>query len=150
MKIYVASSWRNDQQQGVVQALRLMGFEVYDFRHPNGEPDGFHWGEIDLDWMSWTPEDLRKALDSDHAQHGYGLDFGAMRWADAFVGVEPFGRSASMEMGWAAGNGKFTALLMSERSEPELMTKMFDHLCVDMGELEEVLRAAKERMRYMI
>lgn len=39
-KIYVASSWRNGHQQNVVAALRGIGFEVYDFKNPNGE-EGF-------------------------------------------------------------------------------------------------------------
>ena len=37
MKIYVASSWRNERQPDVVQALRNAGHDVYDFRHPHGE-----------------------------------------------------------------------------------------------------------------
>jgi len=39
MRIYVASSWRNQFQQEVVQKLRSLGHEVYDFR---GVGDG--WG----------------------------------------------------------------------------------------------------------
>ena len=34
MKIYVASSWRNLLQPGIVLALRRCGHEVYDFRNP--------------------------------------------------------------------------------------------------------------------
>jgi hypothetical protein len=32
MKIYVASSWRNERQQDVVKTLRAANHEVYDFR----------------------------------------------------------------------------------------------------------------------
>jgi hypothetical protein len=35
VKIYVASSWRNGQQQDVVARLRAAGHEVYDFRAPD-------------------------------------------------------------------------------------------------------------------
>jgi len=34
MKFYVASNWRNQYQPRVVELLRLMGHEVYDFRNP--------------------------------------------------------------------------------------------------------------------
>lgn len=34
MKFYVASSWRNIEQPGVVAMLRHSGHEVYDFRNP--------------------------------------------------------------------------------------------------------------------
>lgn len=33
-KIYVASSWRNPFQQEVVNILRDLGHEVYDFKNP--------------------------------------------------------------------------------------------------------------------
>ena len=33
-KIYVASSWRNVFQQDVVNILRDLGHEVYDFKNP--------------------------------------------------------------------------------------------------------------------
>jgi hypothetical protein len=34
-----------------------------------------------------------------------------------------------MEMGWGAGAGKYTILLIDD-GEPELMVKMFDKICV--------------------
>ncbi len=61
MKVYVASSWRNEHQQSIVEELRKMGFEVYDFRHPNGEA-GFQWSRIDEKWQGWSMEEYREAL----------------------------------------------------------------------------------------
>ena len=49
MKIYVASSWRNERQPEVVRCLRQRGHEVYDFRHPTPGDFGFRWSEIDLE-----------------------------------------------------------------------------------------------------
>ena len=49
-KIYVASSWRNDNQPEVVEKLKDAGHEVYDFRHPSVDNNGFGWSEIDPDW----------------------------------------------------------------------------------------------------
>ena len=34
-KTYVASSWRNPFQQEVVNILRDLGHEVYDFKNPH-------------------------------------------------------------------------------------------------------------------
>lgn len=34
-KIYVASSWRNKYYPEIVAKLRMMGYEVYDFRNPH-------------------------------------------------------------------------------------------------------------------
>lgn len=40
-KVYVASSWRNLLQPGVVSALRSMGHWVYDFKNPSEGDKGF-------------------------------------------------------------------------------------------------------------
>jgi len=138
-KIYIASSWRNQLQPGVVKALRAAGHEVYDFRNPAPGDNGFHWSEIDPAWQSWTPQRYRECLSHPVAEWGYATDFAAMQWADTFVGVMPFGRSASMEMGWAAGHGKRTILLL-EDGEPELMVKMFDFIACSLGEVVDTLK----------
>ena len=143
MKIYVASSWRNTVQPAVVKALRESGHEVYDFRNPWEGDKGFHWSEIDKDWETWSPQIYRDALDHPIAVTGFNCDLAAMRWADVFVGVQPFGRSASIEMGWAAGMGKLTILLLAT-GEPELMVKMFDSICCNINEVCEYIEAARK------
>lgn len=137
-KIYVASSWRNQIQPSVVWYLRSLGHDVYDFRHPSEGNHGFHWSEIDPEWKQWTPERYRECLDHPIAKAGFKSDFDAMQWADVFVGVQPFGRSASIEMGWAAGNGKTTVLLLKD-GEPELMVKVFDHICCRLEDVAEAI-----------
>jgi len=121
-RIYVASSWRNQMQGAIVILLRTAGFEVYDFK----ADDGFGWSEIDPNWKNWTNEDYIKALDHPRALSGYARDFDAMKWADTFVLVQPCGRSAHLELGWACGSGKRTAILLGSEIEPELMAKMAD------------------------
>lgn len=139
-RIYVAASWRTPRQPGVVQMLRAAGHEVYDFRNPKPGNNGFQWSDIDKDWQTWTPEQYCKALDHEIAEAGFGLDLEAMTWANVFVGVQPFGRSASMEMGWAAGRGKTTILLLTN-GEPELMVKMFDHVVCSLDAVIELLKS---------
>ncbi len=140
MKIYVASSWRNQYQPKVVKELEANGHEVYDFKDPDA---GFHWSSIDPDWKSWTPQEYVEGLKHPLAKRGFDTDFAAMCWADIFVGVQPFGRSASLEMGWAAGQGKKTILLL-DNGEPELMVKMLDYICTDMNQVLEILKGIKE------
>lgn len=131
MKIYVASSWRNKYQQSVVAFLRTEGFEVYDFKHPE-EGNDFHWSEIDPDWQNWTNEQYIAALSHPVARAGFKSDFDAMKEADAFVLVLPCGRSAHLELGWAVGKGKPTAIYCPEPTEPELMAKMVDIIAPSM------------------
>lgn len=133
-RIYVASSWRNPMQQGVVYTLRAAGFEVYDFKNPRPGDKGFAWSEIDPDWQDWTPEEFVEALDHPVARAGYESDFDAMEWADTFVLVMPCGRSAHLELGWAVGAGKRTAIVLDD-GEPELMYRMVDYLAPSMLDL---------------
>lgn len=139
-KIYVASSWRNKEQQYVVRYLRSNGHEVYDFRNPNPGDIGFLWSEIDPNWLEWTTYQYRKYLDHPIANAGFRKDLNAMKEADIFVGVQPFGQSASTEMGWAAGQGKKTILLLFN-GEPELMVKVFDHICCTLYEVLDAINS---------
>lgn len=41
MRIYVASSWRNEHVESVIQTLRGAGHDVYDFRQT-----GFQWSRV--------------------------------------------------------------------------------------------------------
>ena len=136
-KIYVASSWRNKYQEHVVSELRSAGHDVYDFKHPDNKT-GFSWSVIDLNWRQWTLSQYCDHLKHPIAEAGYKADFEAMEWADTFVGVMPFGISSSLEMGWAAGHGKKTILLLHGKNEPELMTKMLDHVCISLAEVIEL------------
>lgn len=121
MKIYVASSWRNLLQPAIVSMLRNCGHMVYDFRNPEPGSHGFSWSTIDADWQNWSPQQYREALEHPVAKHGFNLDMDALRGCDACVLVLPSGRSASFEFGWAIGNGKYGAVVMFEKCEPELM-----------------------------
>ncbi len=136
MKIYVASSWRNERQPEVVEALRGAGHEVYDFRNPDRGSlrRGFQWAEIDPKWERWSPEQYREALSTPLALAGLEADTDAMDWADAIVMVQPAGRSAALELGWAIGAGKTTAVLLAP-GEPELMLGMAGALCLTLDEL---------------
>jgi hypothetical protein len=88
MKIYVASSWRNIYRPGVVEKLRALGHEVYDFRGggdgwsaADGE-GGFGWKSIDPNWIRWTPREYVQALNHPLAIDGFNRDMNALRKCD--------------------------------------------------------------------
>jgi len=112
-RIYVASSWRNQRQPKIVEVLRDDGHAVYDFRNPDHGLGGFAWSQIDPNWKSWSPIEYRDHLTrSSVAAHGFMTDQRALAWCDTCVLVMPCGRSAHLELGWAAGAGKHTAILL--------------------------------------
>jgi hypothetical protein len=150
VKIYVASSWRNEGQPAVVARLRSERHEVYDFRAPDpggSTPGGFQWSEIDPEWKNWTPEEYRVAVDDPIALHGLGRDFAAMATSDACVMVQPCGVSAALELGWMLGAGKVGIVLLraGPRFEPELMFRLAHHLCLTLDEVVEKLRLHEKR-----
>lgn len=142
MKIYIASSWRNDFQPLVCAELREDGHEVYDFRHPVPGNDGFQWRAIDPDgdWQRWSIPEYLRALNHPIADLGFSLDMTALRAADLCVMVMPCGMSASLETGYAIGAGKPTAVYVPGIREPDLMVKMADLVTADLVELCQWIR----------
>lgn len=125
MKVYVASSWRNAYYAGLIANLQSYGFETWDWRHPPTGGNGFGWQECGLadyehgDKVS-TPA-WRQMLASQPAQRGFAADLTGMFWCDVGVLLHPCGRSAHLEAGWLAGQGKKVHVLAPEVVEPDLM-----------------------------
>lgn len=144
--VYVASSWRNPIHIAVCAALRSAGIEHYDFKNPPGGT-GFSWREVKTEVPSvdtilgpthtaikpkgsdWEQVDeYLRMIEHERAIEGFTADFAAMQRADCFVMVLPCGKSAHLELGWAVGAGKRTAILLEDPVEPELMYRMVDYL----------------------
>ncbi len=135
--VYVASSWRNHWQPIVCSALTAAGIDHYDFRNPEGGT-GFSWREVKTtnvasivrtkgsDWEDI--DEYLRMIEHPRAIEGFEADFAAMQKADTFVLVLPCGKSAHLELGWAVGAGKRTAVLLEDPVEPELMYRMVDYL----------------------
>lgn len=149
-RIYVASSWRCTMQPVVVESLRTAGHEVYDFRNPKEGDEGLDWSEVMPSYRRVgpgspePPADAREyveALSHPISEAGFANDFDAMRWADTFVLVLPCGRSAHLEVGWAIGQGKRTAIVLDGPSVvPELMYKLADIVVRDLAGLHAWLK----------
>lgn len=147
-KIYLASSWRNNDQQRFVGLLRDAGHEVYDFEHASydagnisgdSQSVGFHWSHVDSEWQQWTVSDYQTGLLHPIAEHGFQRDIDAMNWADTCVLLLPCGRSAHAEAGWMKGAGKRVFVMVEHLEEPELMYRLFDGVCATADELLSVL-----------
>lgn len=142
--VYVASSWRNPMQPVVCATLAAAGIEHYDFRNPEGGT-GFSWREVKpegaplgvkakgSDWEQ--VDDYLAMVHHPRATAGFDADFAAMVRADTFVMVLPCGKSAHLELGWAAGAGKRTALLLEDPVEPELMYRVADEMFTSLFDL---------------
>jgi hypothetical protein len=112
-----------------------MGNEVYDFREPSLGIHGFSWSDIDPEWLQWSPEAFRKALEHPIARLGLERDMSALQKCEACLLVLPCGRSAHFEIGLARGLGKLTAIYIPEQQEPELMYAEVDDVLASESEL---------------
>lgn len=122
--VYVASSWRNPMQPAVIAVLAASGVPHYDFRH-----EGFRWDETGLSDPNHQAKywDYQTALAHPRAREGFNRDMVALDRASHVLLILPCGRSSHLELGWAVGKKKETAILF----EPglvvaELMYKMVD------------------------
>lgn len=142
-KIYVASSWRNDLQPGVVELLRAAHFQVYDFKNPVEDDMGFHWTDVAVAmdggsklYEDWSATEYVRALSHPLAEEGFAKDFCAMEESDACVLLLPCGRSAHLEAGWFKGAGRPLCVMLDPAEVvPELMYKMADAIVLTPMEL---------------
>ena len=142
MKIYLASSWRNEYFPGIVQTLRETGYDVYDFRNPGDGGNGFRWSDISADWLEWEPQRYRDELiNNPRCDRQFANDLRAMQSCDVCVLLLPCGRSAHTEAGWFAGRGKKVIVHIPVKQEPELMYRLFDAVTTTIDELLEALKA---------
>lgn len=138
--IYLASSWRNHHYLRVLEALRKSAeLEVYDFREAGA---AFDWRDVDAEWenregtrIEYPLPKMLEMLRHPSAQRGFDRDFGALKDCDALILVAPCGRSAHLELGYAIGQGKPTAIYIPEPHEPELMYLMAERRIGSLFEL---------------
>ena len=150
MKIYVASSWRNPRHPAVVEALRQAGHKVYDYRHPDGSGSaGFAWGQIGA-YPPMCFLDYKIALNHALARRAYRRDITAPDNADCVIGLQPFGASTALEMGYSVGHGKLTIQLLVDPPQLELMGKMIDYTADRVEQLLSIIdRCDREAERLM-
>lgn len=130
MKIYIASSWKNEKGAiKLAQYLRRWGHEVDCFCDPSCPRYIFHWTEFVN-----TPEELQKYdalsfLDDERTVKAFLEDRKWLDWADAVVILMPCGKSAHLEAGYAVGQGKpVFAYGRFPKGEFDVMYGFFDGL----------------------
>lgn len=116
-----------------------------------------HKQDQDMGWIKWmgkipshkdlpvggrkteTPESFLKMLNHPIAEAGFYSDFDNLYKASHVVCVLPCGKSAHLELGYAIGMMKRTAILLEDPCEPELMYKMVDYLAPTQKDLMDWL-----------
>lgn len=147
-RIYISSSWRNEEHQRLVEELRKRGHKVYDFRHPQGREDSNVWETVSASLHlsasyhsgNLYPEDFRRMLLSDEAKERFIEHFNAMQDADTCILLLPCGSSSHSEAGYMNGLGKRVFIMDTrEKAVPELMYLMYDNYFFRKEDLYEAL-----------
>lgn len=130
-RIYLASSWKNKLYPKLLLALRKRGHEVYDFRNADSAAS-FKMKP------TRTASEARAAIHAAPARAQLDRDLDAIDSADVLILVNPCGRSAHWEAGYAAGKGIRVVVLQDENA-PDLLYAMADRVVVTEDELLNAL-----------
>ena len=137
--VYVASSWRNYFQPGIISVLKAAGIPAYDFREPTS---AFAWEQVMPHYTPGSEDiaivDYLEAMKHPLAQAGLARDKAALDKADTLILVPPCGKSAHLELGYAIGQGKRTCILIPSEPDsiqPELMYGLADYMTTSMMDL---------------
>lgn len=102
---------------------------------------GARMAEREHEWEGgWDARHFaNEVLDHPISAKGFTFDMNALDAASACVLVEPCGRSAHLELGYAVGQRKLTVVYFPELDEPELMIRMCDYVETTLSGLLRVL-----------
>ena len=137
-KIYVASSWRNNQYEDVLGELLIAGHEIWDWRDPPTGTPPFRWQDIVPDYThghAMDTDQFLNVIEQPHAIEGFHADFKGMQWCDLGVLLLPAGRSAHIEAGWIRGQAKDLYIIRPDDQEPDLMHKLTSAIFKDVNTL---------------
>ena len=133
LRVYIASSWRNEHYAAVLAALRAAGHHCLDWRESN-----FHFPDCA------TRLDYVQALHSSDASAQFRRDLRAVEEADAAVLLLPAGASAHAEAAWAAAKDKQVIVYLGdEKPQPELMHRLFNGFVENIDQLLFVLSSTQ-------
>ena len=118
MKIYIASSWKNQHAVEMLTALlREKGHEVKSFVE-----DGLK--------RNISGEGFEKWMKTEDADGAFEHDSGGAIFSDCCIYISPSGKDAAAECGMAYASGKFMIALYAKGEDFGLMRKMFaDRWC---------------------
>jgi hypothetical protein len=122
MNIYLATSWKNEHYNRVLDLLRAEHHEVYDFRDK-----AFTFLQIHGAGVEDLPAKEQAALlDHPASKKAFDADMNGLQTSNCLVMLYPCGNDAHVELGWAAANGYYTIVYINDGYRVGLMDKVAD------------------------
>lgn len=106
--IYVIGSLRNEEIPSIAESLRDLGLDVFDDWYAAGPEADDYWKKYE----TGRGNGYREALRGYAARHVFEFDKYHLDRCDAAILVLPAGRSGHLELGYSAGCGKRTYILL--------------------------------------
>lgn len=136
--IYLIGSLRNPDVPVVAQGMRKWGLDVFDDWYAAGP-------EADDKWMEYEQargRTYREALGGYAARHVYHYDRSHLDRCDGAVLLLPAGKSGHLELGYMAGQGKPTFILVPENVERWDVMYSFSVVCTGPEALKGEMKRA--------
>lgn len=108
--IYLIGALKNPEIMKIDQKLRELGFDSFAEWHSVGPDADVHWREHEIA----RNRSFSQALKGYHAQHVFAFDKLHLDRCDVAVLVLPAGKSGHLELGYAAGKGKQTFIVLDD------------------------------------
>lgn len=116
--VYIIGSLRNPEVPNIANLIReRTGFRVFDDWYAAGPNADDHW----RDYEKARGHTYLQALQGLSAKNVFSFDSRHLAVADAAVLVLPAGKSGHLELGWMAGRGKRTYILLDSPDRWDVM-----------------------------
>ena len=139
-KVYIIGSLRNPEVPLIAARLRelMPNVEVFDDWYAAGERADDHW----RDYEKARGHTFQEALEGYAANHVFEFDKYHLDTSDAAILVLPAGKSGHLELGYVAGRGKWTAILLDD--DPERFDVMYLFADMVTNKVDDILDGLKE------
>jgi nucleoside 2-deoxyribosyltransferase len=135
--VYLVGSLRNPKTIEVGNAIRSLGFDVFDDWMAAGPVADDAW----RDYEKSRGHSYVEALAGIAAKHVFEFDLLHLNRSDIAVLLMPSGKSAHLELGYSIGKGKPGFVLFD--AEPERYDVMYQFASGVFFNLEDLLKALK-------
>ena len=138
--IYLIGSLRNKYVPFLGNKIRGLGFDVYDSWSAAGPEADDCWQE----YAKIRGLTYKEALNDWSAKQVFEMDKRHLDRCDAAILVYPAGKSGHLELGYMAGSGKLTFVLVDQEPERyDVMLNFATEVCLNEQELFDAISARK-------
>lgn len=135
--IYLVGALKNPEIPHLAQTLRKEGYAVFAEWHNPGPEADMCWQEHE----KLKGSTYKEAMAGSHVENVFYYDQAYIDLADVVVLVMPAGRSGHLELGYAAGSGKKTLILLDQEPDRyDIMPRFATGICNNLNELLEELK----------